>query len=185
MTRVLVDMDGVVVDWTYQYHTDLEKYYPHLVIDEIREFSTPTDIPMEQQIAINWVKYRPGFYRSMRPIEGAIDGLQTLVDEDYDVWFCSSPEVFNASCESDKKSWIMEHLGDEWAKRLILTRDKTLVRGDFLIDDRPDVHGVAEPEWEQILFDQPYNDHIADLPRMMGWSDIHGIIDFIESPVYA
>lgn len=171
MTRVLVDLDGVVVDWTHEFETGLATKYPHLQFEMMREFSTPKHLSQEHQDAINEVKYAAGFYRHMRPIEGALDGILELEDEGYDVWFCSSPEVFNVSCESDKKSWIVDHLGYDWAKRLILTRDKTLVRGDFLIDDRPDVFGVETPEWQHILFDQPYNDDVVDKPRMMGWAN--------------
>lgn len=173
MTRILVDLDGVVVDWTYQFNTDLAEKFPDLVFEEMREFSTPAHLSQEHQDAINAVKYAAGFYRHMPPIDGAIEGLQVLVDSGYDVWFCSSPEIFNESCESDKKNWIMEHLGEFWARRLILSRDKTLVRGDLLIDDRPDVHGVADPEWTHVLFDQPYNDHVpaSERLRMHGWAD--------------
>ena len=36
-----------------------------------------------------------------------------------------------------------EHLGSEFTKRVILTRDKTLVRGDVLIDDKPTIGGIS------------------------------------------
>lgn len=169
MSRVLVDLDGVVVDWTAQFEGDLALHYPEYTFETLREFSTPTHLSQEHQDAINWVKNRIGFYRDMRAIPGAIDAVMEMAQY-HDVWFCSSPEVFNPSCESDKKTWLRLYLGDEWAKRLILTKDKTLVRGDILIDDRPDVLGVAEPEWTHVLFSQPYNDHVIDKPRMDGWS---------------
>jgi 5'-nucleotidase len=49
------------------------------------------------------------------------------------------------------------HLGTEFTTRVILTRDKTLVRGDGLIDDKPTIGGIATPQWRHVLFNQPYN----------------------------
>lgn len=179
MSIVLVDMDGVFVDWTAAFERDLAKFFPDLVFEELREFSTPTHLPQVHQDAINWVKNRSGFYRDMRPIPGAIEAIKELAKE-HEVRFCSSPEVFNGSCESDKKQWLCTYMGVQWANRLILTKDKTLVRGDVLIDDRPDVHGIMTPEWTQVLFSQPYNDHVLDVPRLSEWgqwrTELEGIL---------
>ena len=53
--------------------------------------------------------------------------------------------------------WIKEHLGQEFAERTIITRDKTLVYGDILIDDKPEVTGIHTPAWTHVVYDQPYN----------------------------
>ena len=170
-----MDMDGVLVDWTAQFESDLARFYPEYKFDMLREFSTPTHLSQEHQDAINWVKTRIGFYKEMRPIPGAIDAVVEMAEQ-HDVWLCSSPEVLNASCESDKKTWVRLYMGDYWANRLILTKDKTMVRGDLLIDDRPDVGGIMEPEWEHILFSQPYNDHVKDKIRLDGWTDWRSVM---------
>lgn len=38
-------------------------------------------------------------------------------------------------------AWVEKHLGHEFLEQVILTRDKTLISGDLLIDDRPDILG--------------------------------------------
>jgi hypothetical protein len=48
---------------------------------------------------------------------------------------------------------------------VILTRDKTLVRGDVLVDDKPEIGGLATPHWRHLLYDQPYNRNSPG-PRM-------------------
>jgi hypothetical protein len=50
-------------------------------------------------------------------------------------------------------------LGAEFTKRVILTRDKTLVRGDVLVDDKPEIRGVVAPNWRDVLFDETYICH--------------------------
>ena len=37
--------------------------------------------------------------------------------------------------------WVEKHMGNDWAGKIILTPDKTLVNGHLLIDDRPNVKG--------------------------------------------
>lgn len=38
-------------------------------------------------------------------------------------------------------AWVERHLGPEFLDKVILTRDKTIVSGDILIDDKPDILG--------------------------------------------
>lgn len=42
-------------------------------------------------------------------------------------------------------AWVEKHLGRDFLEQVILTRDKTLITGDILIDDKPDILG--EPPW--------------------------------------
>ncbi len=37
--------------------------------------------------------------------------------------------------------WVQQHLGRGWVNRLVITKDKTIVTGDLLIDDRPKIKG--------------------------------------------
>jgi 5'(3')-deoxyribonucleotidase len=66
------------------------------------------------------------------------------------VYFLSSamwdvPESF-----MDKRLWIEKHFGLEWCKKLILAYDKSLLKGDYLIDDSIG-KGQLEFEGELIL----------------------------------
>lgn len=171
MSVILVDLDGVVVDWTRQFEHDLAQFFPHLEFEALEEFKTPTHLSLAHQNAINFVKFRQDFYWDMLPIPGAIEGVKELARE-HEVFFCSTPEPQNPTCASDKLDWVRNHFGEEWTHRVILTSDKTMVRGDILIDDRPDVVGAAIPEWEHVLFTQPYNAKVLDgRRRLNSWSD--------------
>lgn len=39
--------------------------------------------------------------------------------------------------------WVEQNLGPEFLERVILTRDKTVVTGDLLIDDKDNIQGEA------------------------------------------
>lgn len=87
------------------------------------------------------------------------------------VFICTTLKKFfhNPHCAGNKHAWVMKHLGKGWTERVILTRDKTLVHGDVLIDDKPDVEGVAKPTWKHVYFDQPYNRKNTIRPRISSW----------------
>ena len=59
----------------------------------------------------------------------------------------------------EKMVWVGAVLGAEWKKRVIITSDKTLVKGALLIDDKIDIAGCCTPEWEHVVFSRPYQEH--------------------------
>lgn len=38
-------------------------------------------------------------------------------------------------------AWVEKHFGPDFLEQIVLTRDKTVVSADLLIDDRPDITG--------------------------------------------
>lgn len=51
--------------------------------------------------------------------------------------------VFALSLLCVQYAWIEKHLGYDFLDQIILTRDKTVVTGDILIDDKPDILGES------------------------------------------
>jgi 5'-nucleotidase len=164
---VLVDMDGVLADWYGSMFDWLEEggVDPE-GLDETRWDLGATEM---QRKAIRAIQATPGFYAGLNPIGGAVEGMYLLRDLGATVKLCSTPDATNPTCASDKVDWVANHLGTAWVKDLILTHDKTLVRGAILIDDKPEITGAVVPEWEHVLFDQPYNRHITGKRILAGW----------------
>lgn len=93
-----------------------------------------------------------------------------MVAKGYRVFFCTSPVLTSGSCPSEKFEWVRKHFGPGWVSRIVLTSDKTLVRGDVLIDDKPKISGCQSPSWKQLIFDAPYNEHVLGA-RLKKWAD--------------
>ena len=106
-----------------------------------------------------------GFFENLPPIKGAINALHDMLYAGLDVRICTAPINAYRYCVSEKFAWVERHLGHEWTKRIILTKDKTWVHGDILIDDKPHITGSLSPTWMHYLYDQPYNKAI-DKPRI-------------------
>lgn len=77
----------------------------------------------------------PGIFSLMDPYEGAIEGYHWL-SENFDTYILSTAPWDNPSAWTDKLLWVKKHLPKVAYKRLILSHNKHLAHGDFLIDDR-------------------------------------------------
>lgn len=112
MSRVFIDLDGVVVDFEAYMHA-------HTMTSEE-------------------VKKQNGAYLSMPAIPGALDAVRSIIGMGYKVWIATKPPTGIAYAYADKAQWVLTHL-PELKRRIILTHDKGLLGSidDYLIDDRP------------------------------------------------
>lgn len=130
--KILIDMDGVVVDFDrYCIDTDLTP-------DEVKRWA--------------------GAYREMEPMPGAIDGVRALIAAGHDVWLATKPPTGQPRAYADKVAWVMDNL-PELTRKIILTADKGMLRGDVLIDDQPWKANCESFEGVVIKFD----------PTLAGW----------------
>ena len=92
----------------------------------------------------------PGIFSKMKPVEGAIEAYEELTRH-FDVYILSTAPWNNPSAWTDKLLWVKKYLGDLAYKRLILSHNKHLNDGDFLIDDRT-ANGAGNFKGEHIHF---------------------------------
>ena len=92
----------------------------------------------------------PGIFSKMVPVDGAIEAYEKLTRH-FDVYILSTAPWNNPSAWTDKLLWVQKYLGDLAYKKLILSHNKNLNAGDFLIDDRT-ANGAGEFKGEHILF---------------------------------
>jgi 5'(3')-deoxyribonucleotidase len=87
----------------------------------------------------------------MEPIDGAIEAFIILAEK-FDTYILSTAPWNNETALGDKVAWAKKYLGDTIYKRLILSHNKHLNEGHFLIDDRPDKNGAGSFKGELIHF---------------------------------
>lgn len=173
---VLCDMDAVVADWGARYdalldaHGDAAALIPRTA-QQVGWELTDGRTEAEKQV-IRQVMTDPDFYQYIPVIPGAVDAIRALRERGHEVFFVTAPYLTNPTCASAKLAWVAEHFGGEMAKRTIITIDKTTVRGDVLIDDKPVITGAFEPLWKRIVFGEyRYNQDVTD-PRLPSWLGI-------------
>ena len=116
-----IDMDNVLVDFS----SGMAASDPAL-LEQFKE--RPDEIP--------------GIFALMQPKPGAIAAYHEL-SELFDTYILSTAPWENPSAWSDKLEWVKRHLGAPAYKRLILSHNKHLNRGHYLVDDRPN-NGAEE-----------------------------------------
>jgi 5'-nucleotidase len=157
---ILLDQDGVLADFEHAFLDAWRARHPDIApveYEDRRSFHLLEDYPQALRAKAEAIYTAPGFIRGLPPVPGAIEAVRELIALGLDVRICSSPLRQYDHCVLEKYQWIEHHLGRDATERLILTRDKTLVQGDLLIDDRPSITGAMRPRWQHILYDAPYN----------------------------
>lgn len=176
---VLVDLDNVIADQVAGFYNALADQYPEInppPRDSLKEFDFEWNFPYDVQKKIKALRLGEGFFRQLPVIEGAKDGLARLREKATHVRIVTAPTWDWQYCVPEKYAWVEKHLGRDWSEKMILTRDKTFVRGDILIDDNPSVSGIWAQEWTHVLYDQPYNRVVQNMPRVT-WKTIDDFLN--------
>lgn len=127
--KVYVDMDNCLCDFISSYD-EWKKEHPQ----------------------ITYPQSQFGFFSNLKPIPGAIEAFKKL-QENYEVYILTKPSIYNLMCYTEKADWVKRHLGFEVLDNLIISCDKSLVKGlgCYLVDD--DIHaGQLDFEGEFIHF---------------------------------
>ena len=131
MKLLYIDLDGVIADF-------ISAMNAHPLRNESPYNKDPDTIP--------------GLFRNLKPIESAISSVEKLLQsQKYEVYFLSTAPWDNPSAWIDKRLWLEEQFGEKINRKLIITHRKDLVKGDILIDDRPN-NGAKDFEGELIKF---------------------------------
>lgn len=178
---LLVDMDDVIADWSGRFDEELDSLGAPLAIPRKpgrTRFDLHHGLDAEHSAIIDRLLTLPGFYAALKPIEGALEAVDRLAGK-HEVLLVSTPWAGHLTCANEKAEWVRKHLGAEWERRMVLTHDKTLVRGDVLIDDRSSILGRVEPGWTRVVFDQPWNAETTGI-RMRHWGEADDVLSEVE-----
>jgi 5'(3')-deoxyribonucleotidase len=152
---VYVDLDDVMCNFTKSYNEKKseEYFYPQSIY---------------------------GFFRNLEPIEDAINSYKIL-EHYYDVYILTAPSVYNPLCYTEKRDWVEKHLGFETCRKLIISPNKGLLKGDYLIDDNIHIGFKGEhihfgnekfPNWKAVL------KHLIKIPNKI--SIVTGLLECDE-----
>ena len=177
--RILVDMDGVITDFDQEFLQRWRKRHPekfYIPLEKRSVFYVRDEYPQELKPLVEEILFDSSFFAEMTPVPGAKEALDEMDAKGWEVFICSSPLSFYGNCVLEKYKWVETVLGPAWVKRIILTKDKTIIKADILIDDRPEVTGLeSNPTWEHILYDRPYNRDINK--RRLTWENWKDVLN--------
>lgn len=184
--HIAVDQDCVLHDLWVTYDAELNSYGAEAAgIPRGRDRrNTNWDLkagrtPREREI-IGEIFARPGFFGRFPPIRGAAEVIRDLRARGHHVTVATTPFATNPTCASDKLSTIERDYGQTLRRATTLTDDKTSLRADVILDDKPDITGHYPPAWAHLLYgDYPYNAHKPG-PRYVRWTTADDLLDLIR-----
>ncbi len=177
--RILVDMDDVLADFDAEFLKRWRERHPekmYVPLEERKTFYVKESYPKDLQPLVSEIYLEPGFFREMMPVDGGVEAVKTMQQMGLEIFICTSPLNTYKNCVLEKYEWVEQHFGSGWVDSIILTRDKTLVKGDILIDDKPVITGAESvPMWEHILYDRPYNRNIVQ--KRLTWQNWKQVLE--------
>ncbi len=175
---ILLDQDNVLADFESGFRRHWRNRFGEDAPIEGKEhlFYIRDRLPGHLQAHAAEIYGTVGFFESLPPVSGAVEAARALLAAGHDVRICTAPVNQYRYCAGEKIAWVEQHLGTEWTRRVIIAKDKTWVRGDILIDDKPNIEGTLPPLWRHRLYDAPHNRHL-DVPRIVWtkpdtWADL-------------
>ena len=175
---ILVDQDDVLGDFHARFIELWRKRYPgvpYVPKEKLTHRSIVENYPKELSDNVTGLYTSSGFITGMPVMPGAKEALRKMQKRGITYFICTSPLTEYNPNVLEKYQWTEEHFGKDVTLRMIVTKDKTLVDGDYLIDDNPDIKGVRVPRWEHVLYDQPYNRHVKFQKRLT-WDNWESVL---------
>ena len=174
---ILVDMDGVLADYNGGIEKELKRRGMWAPAEEqFKNFYYADNCLQEYGAVIETIQRQKGFTFDLEPIQGGKEALEKMVELGHEVRICTAPFGDYQITMPEKLAWAEHKIGKDWARRIILARDKTLVRGDVLIDDKPEITGIVKPFWEHVLYTQSYNEKIEG-KRRLTWDNWREVLE--------
>jgi 5'(3')-deoxyribonucleotidase len=170
MKRILVDMDGVLVD--------IYSTFFKLHEQETGQRLTLKDIAglLEEEAFQNqrrWVS-TPGFFRNLPVMQGSREALLKLNDL-YKIIVVSLATEF-PYCLTDKQLWLHDNFPFISWQQIVFCGDKNIIKSDIMIDDH--FKNLNSFKGRTILFTQPHNMLINNSrhTRVSSWAEIEKLL---------
>ncbi|HEV8511943.1 MAG TPA: 5'(3')-deoxyribonucleotidase [Cyclobacteriaceae bacterium] len=171
MKRLIVDMDDVLADATGRLIDLYEKEFGVRVTRESMNHKEDRERFPDNEAALRFV-FQKGFFSAMSVNEHAQEVMKEL-NKKYEVFVVSSAMEFPNSL-AEKLEWLKEHFPFLNWKQFVFCGKKSVVHGDYMIDDLP--HNLETFNGEKLLFSAPHNLQYNHLKRVHGWKEVGEIL---------
>ena len=132
----------------------MNKKIIHVDMDDVLcNYKSAFEKALEINPKVGFPQSQFDFYRKLKPLDQAIESVKTLLQkENFDIYILTAPSIYNPSSYTEKRIWIEDFFGMEMVEKLIISPNKGLLKGDYLIDDTPKGRGQENFEGQFIHF---------------------------------
>lgn len=184
--RVLLDQDQVLAEWVEKvlewYNQD---YKTNFTVNDVQNYFDMEKILGPQGVPYirSCIRY-PDFYSDLKPVDGAIEGVKSLIDAGHDVCIVSAVPRCGAVSYHGKLVWLRKFMPWFNLNNFVACSRKELVHGDILLDDAPhNVESYAKSGHGRraVLFDRPWNQKVTGITRVKTWPEFLEIVKQVQA----
>lgn len=182
--RIVLDMDEVITDtltpWIKQYNED---WNDKLTISQITEWNLHTAVKPECGHKIYNYLNNEGFFYNLKPLPGAVDGFNKLLESGHDVVVATAVPRGSKFSYNEKLEWFSKHIPQWDQKGFMSVHKKDWLRGDIMFDDGH--HNLRGFCGVAVCFDKPWNqqsnfDYSISDYRVKNWEQFLETIEVIK-----
>lgn len=171
---ILVDMDDVIEDLLGSWLETLnDKYSLSVHKSDVKDWDMAKAYPNLSPEQIFEPLHSKSFWETVRPIEGAAEYIQRLINDGHEVYIVTATHY--TTLKTKFNCIIKKYFPFISYKNIIVAYKKQMIIGDVLIDDYP--INLIGGGYKGLLFDAPYNHGIDaekyDLIRVNSWKEIY------------
>jgi 5'-nucleotidase len=120
------------------------------------DFEGAMALALEREPGRRYPQSRVGFFLELAPLPGAIEAVNSLREQpQLAVYVLTAPSNFNPHSYTEKRLWVEEQFDFAFTERLIICSDKSLLKGDVLVDDHHEGRGQEGFEGQLLHFGTP------------------------------
>ncbi len=168
MKRLIVDMDDVMADATGQFIKYYEKEFGVRVERAVLNGKEEGEGFPENLQVLKRFPHQHNFFRTMQMNENSQEVLEQL-NKKYELFIVSAAMEFPQSL-SEKLEWLKENFPFLHWRQICFCGSKTIVHGDYMIDDLP--RNLEKFNGEKIIFTAPHNTHVNQFQRVNNWKEV-------------
>jgi 5'(3')-deoxyribonucleotidase len=172
--RILIDMDDVMADTIERFLEWYERDFGvRITKADLHGTKLHAIVPEERRKIVKEYPLQKGFFKDLPVIENSREVIKELNNR-FDVYIASAAMEFPFSFE-DKYEWLDRHFPFIHWKRRIFCGDKSILKGDVLIDDHD--FNLSVFDGRRIMFTASHNVADTKYERMNNWLDAEKLFD--------
>lgn len=171
---ILVDMDDVLEQLVSAWCEYInEKFGTSASYDDVRDWNMALAFPTLTREQVYSPELDDDFWNIVMPMPGADEAMRKMIADGHEVYVVTASYYQTLKAKLERVLFRYFPYID-W-KHVIITSNKSMIRGDVLIDDGP--HNFEGERFGKLLFDAGHNRKIDEntigAVRVHGWKEAY------------
>ena len=157
-----------------------EKFNTNYTLNDFTDYDVLNVLPTQDAIVMKDMYGHSGLYNKVKPIPGAQDSLQKLINMKHDVYLVTDAIT---STYGEKVEFIKRYFPFIDESHIVCMKHKHMFRCDIMVEDNL-ANLLAGQHYYRICLNYPWNqsnkDYVYDIYRCYNWDDILTAINKIN-----